>query len=621
MNNYQEFIFKRTYSRYVDGRREDFTESVDRYINFFKERFYTFDKELNKARSYFLSLGVVPSMRAFWTAGKALEVNNIAGFNCAYTTLRDFKDFADMMYILMSGTGIGFSVERRYVDELPVIQERTGNKETFVVSDDKEGWANVVEFSLTNLFLGNDIIVDYSLIRPAGAKLKTMGGRASGAAPLRYLIETIKKIVDSRRGGRLRSIDVFDICCGIAGCVIVGGVRRSAMICLSDVDDPLMSQAKQGNFWAANPERVAANISVVYNEKPTSGQFLEVWLELVQSGTGERGIVNRAALRSKACRLGRADAEYGMNPCGEIILRPYSFCNLSEFIVRSTDTWKELKSKIRYATLFGVLQSRLNDFPYIKQEWRDNALDETLLGVSGSGWLDNAPLLRDPFFESELAQLRRTAQRWADKYSAMLGIRPPNAITTIKPSGTVSQLADCASGFHPRWSKYYIRNVRVDSKDPVAYLLKAYGVPWSPEVGQTIDNHTVCVFSFPIKSPDSSIIRDDVNALEQLKLHSQFSENFTDHNVSATIYVDDTEWVDAGAYVYHNFDTIAGISFLPKTNHVYQLAPYDEITKERYDELMLKMPEIDWSDLSFYEQEDTTKGNQEYACTAGGCEV
>ncbi len=621
MNNYQEFIFKRTYARYINGRREEFFESIDRYIDFFTLQFPSFYKELQKARQHFLKLDVVPSMRAFWTAGKALSVNNISGFNCAYTTLCDFKDFADMMYILMSGTGIGFSVEHCYIDNLPLIQPLSGRTVSFTVSDDKEGWSDVVEFALTHFFLGNDIAVDYSLVRPAGAKLKTMGGRASGAAPLRYLIETIKKIVDSRRGSRLRSIDVFDICCGIAGCVIVGGVRRSAMICLSDANDPLMSQAKQGNFWVANPERVAANISVVYNEKPTSGQFLEAWLELVQSGTGERGIVNRAALRNKACRLGRVDVEYGMNPCGEIILRPYSFCNLSEFIVRSADSWKDLKIKIRYATLFGVLQSRLNNFPYIKQVWRDNALDETLLGVSGSGWLDNANLLRDPFFESELSQLRRTAQRWADKYASMLGVKPPNAITTIKPSGTVSQLADCASGFHPRWSKYYIRNVRVDSKDPVAYLLKAYGVPWSPEVGQTIDNHTVCVFSFPIESPSSSIVRNDISALEQLKLHSQFSDSFTDHNVSATIYVDDTEWVDVGAYVYHHFDTIAGISFLPKTNHVYQLAPYEEITQERYEELLSQMPEIDWTELNFYEREDSTKGNQEYACTANGCEI
>lgn len=621
MNAYQNFIYKRTYSRwnYKQNRRETFNETVSRYIEFFKNRFKTHkNKEviynlLDSSEKLINSLSIMPSMRALWSAGGALEIENAAGYNCAYTTIRSIKDFADIMYILMCGVGIGFSVENKYIKNLPIIKRRFSETDkTIVFEDSKKGWAEGFYEWLTCLFNGEIPSYDLSKIRKKGAILKTFGGRASGAEPLKSLLEFTKEVIKGNAGKQLSSVNVADIVCKISEIVVVGGVRRSATMCLTDASDNKMAYYKEGKYWEKYPYRALANISLVYEEPPIFDDFLIDWMNILGSNTGERGIINRHALKEKAKAIGREVRDFGVNPCGEIILRDKQFCNLTEVVLRDSDEVEDIQDKIKYATFLGVIQSTLTDFNFISEEYKNNSEEERLLGVSLTGLADCKFIF--PFW------LRRKAKEYAKEFADLLGINHPVAVTTIKPSGTVSQLVNSSSGIHPIFSEYYIRRVRISTSDPLFRFLVDEGFEYKPEVGQNTDDCSTAVFEFPVKSTPNSVTRKDMNALTQCKIVKDFYNKWCDHNVSCTIYVKDHEWFRVGEWVFDNINEIGGMSFLPFDNGVYQLAPYEEITKEQYEEMLKKIPNVDYSKLSFYEKEDYTLGSKEYACVGGACE-
>ena len=627
---YQHFIFISRYSRWLDDqkRRETWEETVDRYFRFFDEHFADKGVKLNKAvreelRDAVLNLEVMPSMRSLMTAGEALKRDNTAGYNCSYVAVNKVRAFDEILYVLMCGTGVGFSVERQYVEKLPTIAEEFTNSDTLiVVKDSKEGWAKAYR-ELVSLLIGGQIPRwDLSNIRPAGARLKTFGGRASGPQPLedlfRFTVSTFKKSA----GRKLTSIECHDIICKIAEIVVVGGVRRSALISLSNLTDERMRDAKVGQWWVENPQRALANNSVAFKEKPEIGTFMEEWVSLYKSKSGERGIFNREAAQKTVEKLGeRRDAsyEFGTNPCSEIILRDKEFCNLSEVIVRADDTPDTLKRKVRLAAILGTWQASLTHFPYLSSDWKRNCEEECLLGVSLTGILDNSTMrTQGSDLNALLESLKADAVAVNKEWAKRIGINPAAAITCVKPSGTVSQLTDAASGIHARHSEYYIRTVRADRKDPMCQFMIDKGIPAEPCVMRP--DHTM-VFSFPQKAV-GSVTRNDMTAIEHLELWLTYQRHWCEHKPSITVTVREGEWMEVGAWVYAHFDEISGISFLPHSDHTYQQAPYQDCTAEQYEAALAKLPQsIDWSELTQYEKSDTTKGTQTFACSGDKCEV
>ena len=629
MTPYSTFIAKSRYSRFIpdQNRREHWDESVDRYFAFM---FDHLDKNYkwspnNDLRLELISavknLEVMPSMRAIMTAGKALDRDNTAGYNCSYLPVDDPKAFDEAMYILLCGTGVGFSVEHKYVDQLPEVPDQLFDSQTTIsVADSKEGWAKALRQLIALLYSGEVARYDLSRIRPAGARLKTFGGRASGPGPLDELFKfTIAKFRGAV-GRKLTSIECHDILCKIGEVVVVGGVRRSAMISLSDLEDDRMRSCKSGNWWEQNGHRALANNSATYNSKPDIGQFLQEWTSLYNSHSGERGIFSREASKSQAAKNGRRDSsfDFGTNPCSEIILRPYQFCNLTEVVVRAEDTVESLANKIRIATILGTFQSTMTHFPYLRKVWQKNTEEERLLGVSLTGILDNKWMgeVSDSTAKA-LEQLRKVAVDTNSDLATQLGIPRSAAITCVKPSGTVSQLVDSASGIHARHSQYYIRRVRGDKKDPLSAFLTSAGIPAEDCVMRP---DSTVVFSFPMKAPEGARLRDDLTAIEHLDVWMMYQRHWCEHKPSVTISVKEDEWMDVGAWVFRNFDEISGVSFLPWAGGTYRQAPYEECSKEQYEEMLSKMPkDIKWDDL--VEVEDNVEGAQTLACVAGHCEI
>lgn len=620
--DYQIFIHRSRYARWLDdkGRRETWFETVKRYCDFWQNRFPdTFPYE--EVFDAIYNIQVLPSMRALMTAGPALERDNIAGFNCSYIPIVDQRCFDEVMYILMNGTGVGYSVERQYVNKLPEVAEEFHEVDTTIrVADSKQGWAGALRQLISLLYAGHVPKWDFTGIRPAGARLKTFGGRASGPAPLGELFTFTVGLFRKAAGRKLNSIECSDLVCKIAEVVVVGGVRRSALICLSNLTDERMRNYKNGQWYVDDKQRALANISAAYTEKPDIGIFMKEWHALYESKSGERGIFNRVAAKMQAQSTGRRDEnyEFGTNPCGEIILRPFGFCNLTEVVVRAGDTHLDLERKVRIATLLGTYQSTLTDYKYIRKSWKSNAEEERLLGVSFTGLMDHKLLSGKggQGLEGQLQKLREhaiaTNKEWAEK----LGIPPSAAITTVKPSGTVSQLVDSASGIHPRHAAHYIRTVRADHKDPLALFLKDAGVP----VEVDVMNASNLVFSFPQKAPEGSVTRNEIGAIEQLEHYLVYQKHWCEHNPSITVYVKEHEWMEVGAWVYKHLNEIGGVSFLPHSDHVYQQAPYQDITEETYNELVSKFPTIDWEAFDKYEVDDSTVVMHELACSNGSCE-
>ena len=627
MNNYlptdyQAFIHTSRYAKYFDGKgRESWPETVGRYVeNVVRPVVDT--ETANEIEQAILGLEVLPSMRAMMTAGIALDRDNTAGYNCSYLPVDDPKSFDEAMFILLCGTGVGFSVERQFINKLPEIPKLFQSDTTIVVKDSKEGWAKSFRQLLALLWAGEIPLWDVSRVRPAGARLKTFGGRASGPAPLVDLFNFAVKIFKGAEGRKLSSIECHDLMCKIGEIVVVGGVRRSAMISLSNLSDDRMRHAKSGNWWDNEPQRALANNSVAYTEKPDSLSFMREWMALVESGSGERGIFNREASKKQAAKNGRRDSDYdfGTNPCSEIILRPYQFCNLTEVVVRATDTVDDLARKVRLATILGTIQSTYTKFPYLRKVWTTNTEEERLLGVSLTGIMDN-PLMttKNKGLDKTLENLRNVAVVTNAEWAYRLGIPQSAAITCVKPSGTVSQLVDSASGIHARHSPYYIRTVRGDNKDPLTTFMKDQGIPSEPDVFKP-DQTTV--FSFPVKAPNKAVVTSDLSAVDQLNMWLMYQRNWCEHKPSVTINVKKDEWFEVGTFVYEHFDEMSGVSFLPYNEHTYQQAPYQEIDKEEYKNILSTMPKsIDWSRLSEYEKEDTTSSSQTFACTGDVCEV
>ena len=621
---YQEFIAKSRYARWLESenRREDWSETVDRYMENVVG-LSVGEEEASKLSSAILGLEVMPSMRAMMTAGPALHRDNTSGYNCSYLPVDDPKSFDEAMFILLCGTGVGFSVERQYISKLPEVPDTLFDSETtVVVKDSKEGWAKSLRQVLSLLWAGEIPKWDVSKVRPAGARLKTFGGRASGPAPLIDLFNFAVAIFKKAQGRKLTSLECHDLMCKIGQVVVVGGVRRSAMISLSNLSDDRMRNAKSGNWWDNEGQRALANNSVAYTEKPDVELFMKEWASLIESKSGERGIFKRVASKTQAAKNGRRDPEweFGTNPCSEIILRPYQFCNLTEVVVRATDNIDTLSEKVRLATILGTIQATYTEFPYLRKVWKDNTEAERLLGVSLTGIMDN-PLMtsENAGLEKTLEHLRSVAvstnAEWADR----LGIPQSAAITCVKPSGTVSQLVDSASGIHARHSEYYIRTVRGDIKDPLTDFMKAQGIPCEPCV---MKPDSTVVFSFPVKAPDNCVTRNVMTAVEQLETWLMYQRHWCEHKPSVTITVRDEEWLEVGAFVYKYFDEMSGVSFLPHSDHTYQQAPYQECSQEEYEELAEKMPKsIDWSGLALYELEDNTSGMQTMACSADSCEI
>lgn len=626
-NALAEFIYYRSYSRWIEeeGRRETWIETVDRYIKFMHDNLGTRlkEEEYAEVREAILRQEVMPSMRLMWGAGEAARATNVSAYNCSFIAPMKLEDFAEIMYVSMCGTGVGFSVESQNIQQLPIIQRQIGKKlPVHTVEDSKEGWANALTLGLKTWYAGKDIAFDYSQLRPAGARLHTMGGRSSGPDPLRALLDFAREKILARQGRRLTNIDAHDIICKIGEVVVSGGVRRSALISLSDLDDEEMRHAKTGQFYLTDPQRMMANNSAVYNEKPSTQQFLEEWLALAKSGTGERGIFNRGGLKhqlpARRWKVFEKHSRYsGTNPCGEIVLRSKQFCNLTEVVARQEDTLKTLLRKVRLATILGTYQSTLTNFRYLSKEWKNNCEEERLLGVSVTGQWDS-PTAR---VKETLAKLREEAIKVNQEYAKRMGINPSTAITCVKPSGTVSQLVDAASGMHPRHAQYYIRRVRISATDPLFHMLKDQKFPYYPEVGQRESSATTFVLEFPVKAPEKSVVRTQFSAIEQLEYWKLVKENYTEHNPSVTISVGENEWIETANWLFKNWETLGGLSFLPKTDHVYQLAPYEEISKEQYDEMMGKVPVVDFSQIMAYEKEDQTQGAKELACVGGVCET
>lgn len=558
-------------------------------------------------------------MRSLMTAGEALDRCNVAGYNCSYLPVDSPRAFDEAMYILMCGTGVGFSVEEQYVRQLPIVNEHFESTDTVIkVGDSKAGWARSLRELIALLYSGQQPTWDTSGVRPAGARLKTFGGRASGPGPLEELFGFVCSTIRKAAGRRLTPLECHDIMCKIGEVVVVGGVRRSAMISLGDLHDDRHRNAKVGNWWEQNVHRALSNNSAVYEERPSVGVFISEWKSLYDSHSGERGIFNRQASQAQAARNGRRDSEvdFGTNPCSEIILRPYQFCNLSEVVVRADDDEASLRRKVRLATILGTIQSTLTNFKYLRKIWRANTEEERLLGVSLTGILDHPTLSRD---NALLVVLREEAIKVNAEFADLLGIPRSTAITCVKPSGTVSQLVDAASGIHPRWSPYYLRSVRADNKDPLTVFMKEVGIPHEPDVTKP-DQTTV--FYFPQKAPDGAVTRRAITAIEHLEIWKGIQEHWCEHKPSITVNVKEDEWLDVGAWVYKNFDVLSGVSFLPMDEHTYKQAPYQEISEAEYLEWVGRMPSsINWADLSFYETEDNTSGSQELACTGGVCEI
>lgn len=644
MNDYQKFIHLSRYSRWIEekGRRETWEETVDRYCTYFRDKFPDlFPYDLIKKSV--LNLEVVPSMRAVMTAGPALDRDNIAGYNCSFVAVDHPRAFDEIMYILMCGTGVGFSVEDQHVRQLPTIEEKLVHSDsTIAVADSRIGWASALREHISLLYSGKIARWDLSKVRPAGARLKTFGGRASGPDPLDRLFKRCVEIFTGASGRKLTSLECHDLVCSIADVVIVGGVRRSALISLSDLTDSRLRNAKTGQWWIENPERALANNSAVYDTKPDFHVFLEEWKSLYESKSGERGIFNREAAIRHIGGNGRRQVEghaWGTNPCGEIYLRPSGLCNLTEIIVRPTDTIDSLRAKVTTATILGTFQSTLTNFRYLRKQWQRNAEEERLLGVSFTGIFDNK-LLRGELptswvedvdiegrtithtpqyqLDKVLEELRNHAVKVNKDWSDKLGIQQSAGITCVKPSGTVSQLAGCSSGIHPSYSPYYLRTVRLDTKDPLCTFLKDSGVYSEPE---QFHPETQQVFYFPTKAPEGSITNDNLSALEHFKLYLTYRKHWCEHNPSTTIYYTDDEFLSLGDAIWNNWDDVGGISFLPRTDHVYKQAPYIPITEEKYNEEIAKFPQIDWQKFHDYEKEDATKGTQELACVSGICEL
>ena len=616
---YQDVIALSRYARYLEteNRRETWEETVDRMVNYLQSKNKGLTKEFKEIRQAVLNLDIMPSMRLMMSAGEACERDNIAAYNCSYLAMNNKRAFSEALYILMNGTGVGFSCERQEISKLPAIPEDISvTTDTIVVGDSKLGWAKSFKKLLSSLWEGDIPTVDYSNVRPAGARLKTFGGRASGPEPLKRLFDFVVESFVTAKGRKLTSLEVHDIVCMIGEIVVVGGVRRSALISLSNLTDKRMREAKMGAWYNEYAYRGLANNSVAYTEKPDMEVFMEEWLSLVKSKSGERGIFNRVASQSQAIKQGREpDLNYGTNPCSEIILRDKQFCNLTEVVVRANDTKESLKNKIRLATILGTLQSNLTKFQFLSAEWVKNTKEERLLGVSLTGIMDAKITSNpDPKF---LEELRDEANKVNKKYAKILGIEESKSITCVKPSGTVSQLVDSASGIHSRHSPYYIRTIRMDKKDSIYQFLKDKGVQVEDEAFRP---DSTAVFSFPIKSPTNAITRDDRTALEELENWLIYQRHFCNHKPSVTINVREHEWMEVGAWVYKYFDEISGISFLPHSDHSYQQAPYQECTKEEYQNLLVATPsKIDWS--TFKEEEDNTEGSQTLACTGNACEI
>ena len=630
MTPYNTFIAKSRYSRYLDdkGRREHWNETVARYFDFMEKHLetkqnYKLSKELRTELEQAVNdLDVVPSMRAVMTAGPALERQNVAAFNCSYLPIDDPKAFDEAMYILLCGTGVGFSVEQKYVSKLPEVPTKLyDSKTTIVVSDSKEGWAKSLRQVLALLYAGEIPKFDVSRVRPAGARLKTFGGRASGPGPLEELYKYCVTKFKGAIGRRLTSLECHDILCKIGEVVVVGGVRRSAMISLSDLSDDKMAHAKAGNWWDGQGQRALANNSATYSETPGIGQFMREWSSIYESHSGERGIFNRDASQTQAAKNGRRDAsyEFGTNPCSEIILRPYQFCNLSSCIIRSTDSFSDISNKIRLATILGTFQASLTDFPYLRKIWQKNTEEEALLGVSMTGILDNT-LLNNPDdleLPNRLEDLRAIAVSTNAEFSNAIGINQSVAVTAIKPEGTVSQLCSTASGIHPQHSQYYIRRVRADNKDPLTQFMMQAGFVAEPCF---MKPESTTVFSFPVKVAGGALLREDLTAIEHLRLWLIYQRHYCEHKPSVTISVREEEWMDVGAWTFKHFDEVTGVSFLPMDLGTYRQAPYEECTKEEYDRMKLIVPEsVDWNNFSEYD--DNVVGTQTLACTAGGCEI
>ena len=629
---YQQFIHLSRYSRWLpeEGRRENWGETVDRYFKFFKEHlmeqhnFSCPPSVMSELHEAVMNLSVMPSMRCMMTAGEALKKENIAGYNCSYVAINRLQAFDEILYVLMNGTGVGFSVERQNVNKLPVIAESFYDSDTVItVRDSKLGWAKAYKELIGLLYIGQIPRWDTSLVRPAGSPLKTFGGRASGAAPLENLFNFTVQVIKNAAGRKLNSVECHDIVCKIAEVVVVGGVRRSALISLSNLSDDRMRHAKSGEWWNANKQRALANNSAVYTEKPDMGIFMSEWTSLYESKSGERGIFNRQSANKMAEASGRRSVdehEFGTNPCSEIILRDREFCNLSEVVVRPSDTKETLLKKVRLATIIGTIQSTLTNFKYVSSEWKKNCEEERLLGVSLTGIMDNDLTNGNSGQLGLLLQeLKAEAVKTNAEFAKDIGIPQSVAITCVKPSGTVSQLVDAASGIHARHNPYYFRTVRGDKKDPLTKLMVDQGIPSEDDV-MNPDNTTV--FTFPMEAPSNAVFRTDKTAIEQLELWLMYQKYWCEHKPSITVSVKEDEWLMVGAWVYLHFDWMSGVSFLPFSDHTYQQAPYQDCDQSEYDLMQQAMPKsIDWSKLSDYEQQDNTIGSQELACVGGACEI
>jgi ribonucleoside-diphosphate reductase alpha chain len=630
-----EFVFLRTYARWIpsENRRETWIETVDRYVSFMQENLgdKLTEEEYAEVREAILKQEAMPSMRLLQFAGDPARRCNAVAYNCSYIAPTKFKDFGEVLYLSACGCGVGFAAESKNVEKLPQIKQQSGVKlKTHVVADSKEGWADALVHGIETWYDGKDVEFDYSQVRPSGARLKTMGGKASGPDPLRSLLDFTREIILTRQNRRLRPIDVHDILCKVGEAIVAGGVRRSAMISLSSLDDDEIRHAKDGAFYNTHPHRMLANNSAVYESKPTNEDFLEEWIALMKGRSGERGIFNRGGLMTQmpTRRLNmwkkqghiendHITASIGTNPCGEIILQSKQFCNLSEVIARRNDTLASLKRKIRIAAILGTYQGSLTNFNYISKTWADNCKAERLLGVSVSGQWD-CPEARKP---EVLRALKKEAIAVNKKYAKRFGIQPSTAVTAVKPSGTVSQTVNCASGMHPRHSEYYIRRIRITATDSLFKMLKDQGVQYHPEVGQRMDNANTYVLDFPVKAPKSSVYSDDLTAIEQLEYWKNVKENYTEHNPSVTISIAEDEWVGVANWLYENWDMIGGLSFLPRVGQVHQLSPYEEIDKETYEKLVEKYKNVDYSKLMTYEFRDETEQAREMACAGNSCEI
>ena len=624
MDQYQQFIHKSRYARWMpdESRRETWSETVNRYSSFWRARGQISVKEEKKLYDAIHNLEVMPSMRCMMTAGVALDKDNVAGFNCSYLHIDSPRSFDELMYVLMCGTGVGFSVERNFINKLPEIAETFHKTDSLiVVSDSKIGWASAFRELIAMLYAGKIPQWDVSRVRGSGERLKTFGGRASGPEPLIDLFNFCIEVFQKAKGRKLTSIECHDIVCKIADIVVVGGVRRSALISLSNLSDQRMAKAKSGDWWRNEGQRALANNSVAYTEKPDFQSFLSEMQTMYESKAGERGIFSRVAAQKIAARNGRRDAEqdFGTNPCSEIILRSNQFCNLSEVVVRADDTLSTLKAKVEVAAMIGTLQATLTDFRYLRNIWKKNTEEEALLGLSMTGIMDH-PVIGSATDRTEqwLEELKDVAVKTNKKWAEKLGINQSVAITCVKPSGTVSQLVDSASGIHPRFSKHYIRRVRSDKKDPLAVFMEQAGFP----VEQDVMSPSSSVFSFPVKAPKSSTTVKQVGAMQQLALWKAYQNHWCEHKPSITVYYTDDEFLQVAQWIWDNFDICSGISLLPVSDHVYQQAPYEDISAEDYNKLLAEMPKgVDWNDLVHFEQEDNTTGSQELACVGGACEI